>query len=106
MKKKITQWEKDHNMIWSCAKHGKKTYFTIKEMEKKRNMKSYVYVWFQYSEGRQEKMWVRIRSGSQQAGFGTLDNMPLVLKNIKLNDTVYYRTGRNGITKPISKENH
>ena len=69
-------------------------------------MKSYVYVWFQDSEGRQEKMWVRIRSGSQQAGFGTLDNMPLVLKNIKLNDTVYYRTGRNGITKPISKENH
>ena len=107
MTKKISkkQWEKENNVLWSCSKHGKETYFNIKQMEKKRGMKSFVYVWFHDAEGRQEKMWVRIRSGSQTIGFGTLDNVPIHLKNIKLNDPVHYRTDRRGITRPVHKEN-
>ena len=48
MTKKIKdkQWEKEHNMRWSCSKHGKETYFNIKKQEKERGMKSFVYVWF------------------------------------------------------------
>ena len=107
MTKKISkkQWEKENNVLWSCSKHGKETYFNIKQQEKERGMKSFVYVWFHDADGRQEKMWVRIRSGSQTIGFGTLNNIPIVLKNIKVNDPVHYRTDRSGITRPVSKEN-
>ena len=102
---KTQKEELKHNVVFSCSKHGKETYFNIKKLEKKRTMRSFVYVWFFDAHGRQEKMWVRIRSGSQRAGFGTLDNAPVLLTHLKLNDPVHFRTDRYGITKPITKEN-
>ena len=100
---KVQKDELKHNVLWSCSKHGKQTYFNIKQQEKKRGMRSFVYVWFFDAHGRQEKMWVKIRSGSQHAGFGTINNAPVVLTHLKLNDPVYYRTDRYGITKQIQK---
>ena len=38
--------ESDNNLLLSCEAHGKETYFNIKKMEKKKNMRCYVYVWF------------------------------------------------------------
>jgi len=93
-----------NNIVWTCKKHGKETYFEIKESEKQKNMKNFVYVWFKDKEGRSEKMWVRIRSGTQHRGFGTLDNVPVILKEWKVGDTLFFQTGRNKITVPVSKE--
>ena len=32
------KWEEDNNVTWSCPKHGKETYFAIKQLEKQRKM--------------------------------------------------------------------
>ena len=53
---KTDEREKD-NVIFTCKKHGKETYFKIKKLEKMRKMREYVYVWFDV-DGLTEKMWV------------------------------------------------
>ena len=93
--------EKESNVVYTCKKHGKETYFKIKEAEK--TLKDFVYVWFK--EGNvSEKMWVKVRSGTQRIGFGTVDNEPRHLKNWKRMDTLFFETGRDRITRPVMKE--
>jgi len=89
--------EKDDNIVYSCPKHGKETYFQIKRLEQMRKMRDYVYVWFKH-RNRSEKMWVRITSGSRLKGQGTLDNQPQVLTHLKLRDIVKFKTDVEGIT--------
>ena len=40
---KTDEREKD-NVLFTCKKHGKETYFKIKKLEKMRKMREYVYV--------------------------------------------------------------
>jgi len=42
------------NVVYTCAEHGKETYFRIKALEGQRNMQDYVYVWFK-KRGQSEK---------------------------------------------------
>jgi len=86
-------------VVYSCGEHGKETYFSIKKMEKKKNMRSYVYVWFK-KHGLSEKMWVRILKGDQKAGEGRLDNLPQVLPGLRIGDLVKFKTDKEGITWP------
>jgi len=92
------QWEKDNNVAWSCPAHGKETYFSIKKLEKQRKMREYVYVWFKDEEFGDEKMWVRITSGTRSRGQGVLDNQPIKLNFLKLGDIVKFKTDDDGIT--------
>ena len=91
------QWELQDNMVWSCEEHGSDTYFQIKNLERKKNMREFVYVWFKQKK-KNEKMWVRIKDGNQIAGTGILDNVPLILTNVKLGDLIRFSTGDAGIT--------
>jgi uncharacterized protein YegJ (DUF2314 family) len=88
---------KESNIVYSCPKHGKETYFSIKKLEQMRKMRDYVYVWFKH-RNRSEKMWVRITSGSRLKGQGTLDNEPTILTHLKLKDIVKFKTDVEGIT--------
>jgi len=88
---------KESNIVYSCPKHGKETYFSIKKLEQMRKMRDYVYVWFKH-RNRSEKMWVRITSGSRLKGQGTLDNEPTILTHLKLRDIVKFKTDVEGIT--------
>ena len=88
---------KESNIVYSCPKHGKETYFSIKKLEQMRKMRDYVYVWFKH-RNRSEKMWVRITSGSRLKGQGTLDNEPTILTHLKLRDIVKFKTDEEGIT--------
>jgi len=90
------------NIIYTCKKHGKATYFKIKKLELLEDFKNFVYVWFTEG-GVSEKMWVKIRSGTQRRGFGTINNEATLLKNWKLNDVLFYETGRDRITRPVKK---
>jgi hypothetical protein len=54
------QWEAQENMVWSCEEHGAETYFQIKNLERKKSMREFVYVWFKQKK-KNEKMWVRIK---------------------------------------------
>ena len=93
--------EKESNIVYTCKEHGKETYFKIKQAEK--TLKDFVYVWFK--EGNvSEKMWVKVRSGTQRIGFGTVDNEPRHLKNWKRMDTLFFETGRDKVTRPVMKE--
>lgn len=99
---KIDKWEED-NIVYSCPKHGKETYFTIKKIESQMKMRGHVYVWFKHKDKelrnvRQEKMWVRITVGDQKQGTGTLDNAPQILKYLKYNQLVKYKTNKEGVT--------
>lgn len=95
--------EPNENIVYTCKEHGKKTYFKIKKQELLKEFKDFVYVWFK--EGTvSEKMWVKIRSGTQHRGFGTLNNDPRHLKNWKYNDVLFFETGRDRITRPIIKK--
>ena len=89
--------QKDDNIVYSCPKHGKQTYFQIKRLEQMRKMRDYVYVWFKH-KNKSEKMWVRITSGSRLKGQGTLDNQPTILTHLKLRDIVKFKTDVEGIT--------
>ena len=93
---KTDEREKD-NVIFTCKKHGKETYFKIKKLEKMRKMREYVYVWFDV-DGLTEKMWVRIISGDRQKGMGKLDNVPSILEHLKLGDLIRFKTDKEGIT--------
>jgi len=96
--------EPNENIVYTCKEHGKKTYFKIKKQELLKEFKDFVYVWFK--EGNvSEKMWVKIRSGTQHRGFGTLNNDPRHLKNWKYNDVLFFETGRDRITRPVIKNN-
>jgi len=88
---------KDSNIVYTCPKHGKDTYFKIKRLEKMPKMRDYVYCWFKHKD-RSEKMWVRITSGSRIKGQGLLDNQPSVLTHLKLRDIVKFNTDVEGIT--------
>ena len=88
-----------NNIVYSCPEHGKDTYFSIKKMEKNRKMRDYVYVWFKH-KGVSEKMWVRIRKGTQDKGQGTLDNVPKHLTKYRLGDLIKFYTDKEGITWP------
>jgi len=89
--------EQTENIVYSCAKHGKETYFKIKALERQVRMRDYVYVWFK-QRNRHEKMWVRITKGSRLKGEGLLDNVPTVLTKYKLRDPVKFKTDEEGIT--------
>ena len=93
---KTDEREKD-NVIFTCKKHGKETYFKIKKLEKMRKMREYVYVWFNV-DGLTEKMWVRIISGDRKKGMGKLDNVPSILEHLKLGDLIRFKTDKEGIT--------
>ena len=93
---KTDEREKD-NVIFTCKKHGKETYFKIKKLEKMRKMREYVYVWFDV-DGLTEKMWVRIISGDRQKGMGKLDNVPSILDHLRLGDLIRFETDKEGIT--------
>ncbi len=67
-------------------------------MEKQRKMREYVYVWFKDEEFGDEKMWVRITSGSRARGQGVLDNQPIKLLFYKLGDIIKFKTDDDGIT--------
>ena len=92
------KWEEDNNVEWSCPEHGKETYFRIKQLEKQRKMREYVYVWFKDEEFGDEKMWVRITSGSRARGQGVLDNQPVKLLFYSLGDIIKFKTDDDGIT--------
>ena len=89
--------EDKENIVYSCPHHGKETYFKIKELERRVDMRDYVYVWFKHRL-RSEKMWVRITKGSRLKGEGRLDNVPQILTKLKLRDIVKFRTDEEGIT--------
>ena len=93
---KTDEREKD-NVIFTCKKHGKETYFKIKKLEKMRKMREYVYVWFDV-DGLTEKMWVRIISGDRKKGMGKLDNVPSILDHLRLGDLIRFETDKEGIT--------
>ena len=100
--KKIDKWEED-NIVFSCPKHGKETYFTIKKIEAQRKMRGHVYVWFKHKDKelrktRQEKMWVRITQGDQKSGTGTLDNKPMILKYMHYKQLIKFKTNKEGVT--------
>jgi uncharacterized protein YegJ (DUF2314 family) len=92
------RWESDNNVAWTCPHHGKETYFNIKKLERQRKMREYVYVWFKDDELGDEKMWVRITSGTRSRGQGVLDNQPIKLFAMKLGDIVKFKTDDDGIT--------
>ena len=94
--------EPRENIIYTCKEHGKETYFKIKKQELLKEFKDFVYVWFT-EDGVSEKMWVKTRSGTQLRGFGTINNEATLLKNWKLNDVLFYETGRDKITRPVKK---
>ena len=85
------------NVVWSCPKHGLDTYFKVKEFEKKPEAKDYVYVRFK-DEEQFESMWVKILQGTQQQGYGELNNIPVKLVDRKLGDTISYKTDKEGVT--------
>ena len=95
--------EPNENIIYTCKEHGKATYFKIKKQELLKEFKDFAYVWFKEG-GVSEKMWVKIRSGTQHRGFGTLNNDPRLLKNWKYKDVLFFETGRDKITRPIMKD--
>lgn len=89
--------EDKSNIVYTCPKHGKDTYFSIKKLERSRKMREFVYVWFK-DKKQSEKMWVRITQGSRVKGQGTLDNQPQVLTYYKHGDIVKFYTDQEGIT--------
>jgi uncharacterized protein YegJ (DUF2314 family) len=89
--------EEAGNIAYSCPKHGKDTYFKIKQLERQIKMRDYVYVWFKHN-GYSEKMWVRITKGSRLKGEGLLDNEPQILTKLKIRDHVKFKTDVEGIT--------
>jgi len=89
--------EERENVVYTCPKHGKETYFSIKKLERMPKMRDYVYVWFKHKK-QSEKMWVRITQGSRVKGQGTLDNQPQVLKFYKHGDIIKFQTDVEGIT--------
>ena len=94
--------EPSSNLVYTCKEHGKETYFKIKKQERLKDFKDLVYVWFKENNV-SEKMWVRVRSGTQRRGFGTIANEPVHLKNWKHMDTLFFETGRDKVTRPIEK---
>lgn len=86
--------EKD-NIIFTCTKHGKETYFNIKRQEAL-VPDEFVYVWFRM-KGQNEKMWVKITEGDRREGVGKLNNVP-VLVGLDFGDIVKFKTNEEGIT--------
>ena len=69
----------------------------VKEFEKKPEAKDYVYVRFK-DDDQFESMWVKILQGTQQQGYGELNNIPVKLVDRKLGDTISYKTDKEGVT--------
>ncbi len=90
--------ELKNNVVWSCPEHGLQTYFKVKEYEA--TAKEFVYVRF-FADDQYESMWVKIRKGTQQQGYGELNNIPVKLVDRKLGETVSYRTNSDGITLEV-----
>ena len=96
----MTKKEKEANIVYSCSDCGDKLYFKIKEMELKD--RDHVYVRFKRGSI-VEKMWVRIHSGDQKVGSGTLANSPSLLDDyLQYQDPVSYSSGDDGITREVS----
>ena len=96
MSKDIGDELKD-NVVWSCPEHSLDTYFKVKEFENKPEAKDYVYVRFK-DDDQFESMWVKILQGTQQQGYGELNNIPVKLVDRKLGDTISYKTDKEGVT--------
>ena len=95
----MTKKEKEANIVCSCSDCGDKLYFKIKEMELKD--RDHVYVRFKRGSI-VEKMWVRIHSGDQKGGSGTLANAPSLLDDyLQYKDPINYSTGDDCITREV-----
>jgi len=89
--------EEANNIVYTCSEHSMDMYFKVKEFEKKPEAKDYVYVRFKDDE-QFESMWVKILQGTQQQGYGELNNIPVKLVDRKLGDTISYKTDKEGVT--------
>ena len=102
-KEEIKNFEQG-NTIFTCKKHGKESYFSIKKFEKHpRWAKRMVYVWFKDAKRGDEKMWCRILKGDLKNGIGILDNEPFNQIQYKLGDKFKYKTDAEGITWKVAK---
>ena len=88
--------EKD-NVVYSCAEHSMETYFKVKQFEKSPEAKEFVYVRFKGND-RFESMWVKILKGTQLQGYGELNNIPVIITDMKLGDIVHFKTDKEGVT--------
>ena len=96
--------EDKSNLLFTCPKHGKEAYFSIKKFEKHPKWgKDIVYVWFKDSKRGDEKMWCRIFKGNLKKGIGILDNQPFNQIQYKVGDKFKYQTDVNGITWKVGK---
>ena len=87
----------EDNVVFTCAKHSLDMYFKVKEFEKKPEAKDFVYVRFNDDE-QFESMWVKILHGTQQQGYGEINNIPVKLLDRKLGDKISYKTDKEGVT--------
>jgi len=91
-------------IMFSCKKHTKESYFSVKKFEKHpRWAKRMVYVWFKDAKRGDEKMWCRIFKGDLKNGIGILDNQPFNQINYKIGDKFKYKTDAEGITWKVAK---
>ena len=81
MSKNHYKEEKD-NVVYSCAEHSMETYFKVKQFEKSPEAKEFVYVRFK-GKDRFESMWVKILKGTQLQGYGELNNIPVIITDMK-----------------------
>ncbi len=93
----MSKEEDANNVVFTCPKHSKDMYFRVKEFEKKPEAKDFVYVRFK-DDDQFESMWVKILQGTQQQGYGELNNIPVKLVDRKLGDTISYKTDKEGVT--------
>ena len=89
--------EDPNNVVFTCAEHSLDMYFKVKEFEKKPEAKDYVYVRFKDDE-QFESMWVKILQGTQQQGYGELNNIPVKLMDRTLGDIIHFKTDKEGVT--------
>ena len=94
---KDSSLEPEDNVVFTCSKHSLETYFKVKQLEKSLEAKDFVYVRF-YDGKQHESMWVKIIQGTQQQGYGELNNIPVKLVDRKLGDTISYKTDKEGVT--------
>ena len=102
-KKELLKHAKKSNVILSCEKHSKDTYFSIKKLEKSRWGRSRVYVWFKDKLRGDEKMWCRIIKGDRKQGIGALDNQPHNQIQFNVGDKFRFQTDSEGITWKVRK---
>ena len=102
-KKELLKQAKKGNIIFSCEKHGKDSYFSIKKLEKSRWGRSRVFVWFKDKLRGDEKLWCRIIKGDRKKGIGSLDNEPFKQIQHRVGEKFRFKTDDEGITWKVGK---